>query len=161
MAHIALREIEDDDLDAIFEMMRDPRSVASAAFTADDPDDRQAFDAWITRVRATPGADSFVVTANGGFAGTAAVFSVGDDREISFWIARSAQGRGVATEAARLLIAHEAQRPLFARVAAHNAASIAVLTKIGFTEVSRDAAFAPGSGGDVEEIVMTLVPTLE
>ena len=161
MAHIDLRELDDDDLDAVFEMMRDPQSVAAAAFTADDPNDRQAFDRWIERVRSSPDAGVLVVTENGGFAGTAAAFSVEDDREISFWIARHAQGRGVATEAMRLLIAREAERPLFARVAADNAASVAVLTKLGFTEVSRDIAFAPGAGRDVEEIVMTLLPTLE
>ena len=50
---------------------------------------------------------------------------------------------------------------LFARVAAHNSASLAVLTKVGFTEVSRDIEFAPGVGRDREEIVLVLVPTLE
>jgi RimJ/RimL family protein N-acetyltransferase len=67
----------------------------------------------------------------------------------------------VATEALRLLLAREAERPLFARVATHNLASRAVLAKVGFTEVSRDVSFAPGLGRDVEEIVLTLVPTLE
>ena len=55
MGHIELRDLDDDDLDAIFEMMRDPEAVAMAAFTADDPDDRDAFDAWIARERDAPG----------------------------------------------------------------------------------------------------------
>ncbi|TVZ05396.1 hypothetical protein EAS64_12625 [Trebonia kvetii] len=37
MAFIALRPIEDTDLDALFDQMRDPESVAMAAFTAEDP----------------------------------------------------------------------------------------------------------------------------
>ena len=49
MGHIELRDLDDDDLDAIFEMMRDPEAVEMAAFTAADPDDRDAFDAWIAR----------------------------------------------------------------------------------------------------------------
>ena len=49
----------------------------------------------------------------------------------------------------------------FARAAAHNVGSITVLTRLGFTEVSRNVDFAPGLGRDVEEIVFTLVPTLE
>ena len=84
------------------------------------------------------------MTENGGFAGTAAAFTVDGDREVSFWIARHAWGRGVATEALRLLVSREPERPLFARAAAHNAGSIAVLEKGGFTEVSRNVAFAPG-----------------
>lgn len=161
MGHIELRDLDDDDLDAIFEMMRDPAAVAMAAFTAADPDDRAVFDEWIARQRAAPEVATYVVTENGGFAGTAALFSADGDREVTYWIARHAWGRGVATEALRVLVSREPERPLFARVAAHNAASIAVLTKVGFTEVSRDTDFAPGVGREIEEIVMVLVPTLE
>lgn len=159
--HIDLRPIDDDDLDAVFEMMRDREAIAMAAFTASDPDDRAAFDAWIARQRASDDVLSLVVTEDGGFAGTAAAFTVDGDREVSFWIARHAQGRGVATAALRLLISHEPVRPLYARAAAHNAGSIAVLRKVGFTELSRNVDFAPGLGREVEEIVFTLPPALD
>ncbi|GAA1997989.1 GNAT family N-acetyltransferase [Microbacterium ulmi] len=161
MGHIELRRVDDDDLDAIFEMMRDREAIALAAFTADDPDDRVAFDAWIARQRANPDVAYFVVTERGGFAGSIASFAVEGDREVSCWIARHAWGRGVATAALRLLVSREPVRPLFARVAAHNARSIAVLERIGFTEVSRDMAFAPGLGREIEEIVYTLVPAVD
>jgi RimJ/RimL family protein N-acetyltransferase len=159
--HIELRPLDEDDLDAVFEMMRDHDAITMAAFTAADPDDRGAFDAWIARQRNSPDVLCLVVTENGGFAGTAAAFTIDGDREVSYWIARHAWGRGVATEALRHLISREPIRPLFARAAAHNAASIAVLTKVGFTEVSRDIDFAPGLGREVEEIVFTLVPALD
>jgi len=159
--HIDLRPFDDDDLDAVFEMMRDREAVEMAAFTASDPDDRAAFDAWIARQRADDDVLCLVVTEDGGFAGTAAAFTVDGDREVSYWIARHAWGRGVATAALRLLISHEPVRPLFARSAAHNAASIAVLRKVGFTELSRNIDFAPGIGRDTEEIVFTLVPSLD
>lgn len=159
--HIELRALDDDDLDAIFEMMRDREAIAMAAFTAEDPDDRAAFDAWIERQRADENVLSFVVTENGGFAGTIAAFTVDGDREVTYWIARHAWGRGVATAALRLLVSHEPIRPLFARAAAHNAASIAVLEKAGFTEVSRNIDYAPGVGREIDEIVFTLVPALD
>ena len=132
-----------------------------AAFTSEDPDDRDRFDEWIARERAAPEVSLFVVTEDGGFAGTAAAFTVGVDREVSFWLARHAWRRGVATAALRLLVSHEAERPLYARAAAHNAASIAVLTKTGFTEVSRNVDYAPGIGREAEEIVFALVPALD
>lgn len=156
--HIDLRPLDDDDLDAIFAMMRDREAIAMAAFTSENPDDRAAFDAWIARQRGSSDVLSFVVTENGGFAGTVAAFTIEGDREVTYWIARHAWGRGVATEALRLLIEREPTRPLFARVAAHNAGSIAVLKRNGFTEVSRDVDYAPGLGRDVEEIVFTLNP---
>ncbi|MCR2762725.1 GNAT family N-acetyltransferase [Microbacterium sp. zg.B48] len=161
MSHIELRDLDEDDLDAIFEMMRDEAAVEMAAFTAADPNDRDVFDEWIARQRATADVALYVVTEGGGFAGTAALFSADGEREVTYWIARHAWGRGLATEALRRLVSREPERPLFARVAAHNAASVAVLTKVGFTEVSRDIDFAPGLGRDAEEIVLVLVPTLE
>ena len=161
MSHIELRDIDDDDLDAIFEMMRDADAIALAAFTADDPDDREAFDAWIARNRAADGVLYLVVTENGGFAGSIASFTVDGDREVTYWLARHAWGRGIATEAVRLLISREPERPLFARAAAHNIGSIAVLEKNGFTEVSRNTDYAPGLGREIEEIVFTLLPALD
>lgn len=161
MNHIELRALDDDDLDAIFEMMRDRGAIEMAAFTAQDPDDRTSFDSWMARHRADPDVQSFVVTENGGFAGTIAAFTVDGDREVTYWIARHAWGRGVATAALRLLISREPIRPLFARAAAHNTGSIAVLTKVGFTEVSRNVDFAPGLGREIEEIVFTLLPSLD
>ncbi|UYK39862.1 GNAT family N-acetyltransferase [Microbacterium terricola] len=161
MGHIELRDLDEDDLDAVFEMMRDPDAVAMAAFTADDPDDRAAFDAWIEGERSSAGVWLQVVTENGGFAGTAASFTVDGDREVTVWIARNAWRRGVATAALRLLVAHEPERPLYARVAAPNAAAIAVLEREGFTEVSRGPEFAPGLGRDVDELVFALMPALD
>tara|TARA_B000000460_G_scaffold40376_2_gene24748 strand:- start:1563 stop:2039 length:477 start_codon:yes stop_codon:yes gene_type:complete len=158
---VELRDLGDDDLDAVFEMMRTPEAVDMAAFTAADPSDREAFDAWIARERAADGVRMHVVTENGGFAGTAALFTVDGDREVTFWIAHHAWGRGVASEALRLLISREPERPLFARAAASNTASLAVLAKAGFTEVSRTMSFAPALGREVEEITLTLAPVLE
>ena len=54
MAVVALRPVEDGDLDALFEQMRDPEGVRMAAFTPPDPDDRDAFDAHMARVRTSP-----------------------------------------------------------------------------------------------------------
>ncbi len=55
MSVVALRPVEDLDLDALFDQMRDPASVRMAAFTTKDPGDRSAFDAHMARVDARPG----------------------------------------------------------------------------------------------------------
>lgn len=161
MAHVDLRPFDDDDSDAVFDMMRDPDAAAQAAFTADDPSDRGAFDAWLERHRADDRVRMFTVTENGGFAGTAASFTVDGDREVTCWVSRNAQGRGVASAALRLLVAREPERPLYARVAADNAAGIAVLRGNGFSEIRRERSFAPGRGTEVDELVFALPPTLD
>jgi len=161
VGHIELRDVHDDDLDAIFEMMRDPEAVALAAFTAADPDDREAFDAWMSRNLSSPDTSVFVITENSGFAGSISAFTIEGEREVSFWLPRLAWGRGIATEALRQLISREPIRPLFARVAAHNHGSIAVLRNAGFAEVSRNTAYAPGLGRETEEIVFALMPAVD
>ncbi|MGX1702145.1 GNAT family N-acetyltransferase [Microbacterium sp. NPDC055357] len=161
MNHIELRDLDDDDLDAVFTMMSDPEGAALAAFTAEDPEDRAAFDAWIARERAADDVLLAVVTENGGFAGTVAAFTVDGEREVTFWTARHAWGRGVASEALRILVSREPLRPLFARVAAHNAGAVAVLERNGFTEVSRTITRAPALDRDAEEILFVLPPTLD
>ncbi|WP_308492483.1 GNAT family N-acetyltransferase [Microbacterium terrisoli] len=162
MGHIELRDLDDDDADAVFEMMRDREAIAMAAFTAQDPSDRLAFDARMRRLRNDPAVTQYVVTERGGFAGTVGAWTTDDgDREVTYWIARHAWGRGVATEALRLLVSHQATRPLYARVATHNQGSVAVLEKNGFSEVSRSTAFAPGLGRETEEALYALVPTVE
>jgi hypothetical protein len=46
---IALRPVHESDLDLLFDQMRDPDAVWMAAFTPEDPDDRQRFDAHMCR----------------------------------------------------------------------------------------------------------------
>lgn len=54
-------------------------------------------------------------------------------REVGYWIDRAHWGRGVATDALSAFLRLERTRPLYAGVARHNAASMRVLQKCGFT----------------------------
>ncbi len=74
-------------------------------------------------------------------------------RLVGYWITRSHWGRGVASEAVREFVAsHETTRPLYALVAAHNAASTRVLVKCGFRPTGERTT---GDDG-VTEVAMVL-----
>lgn len=156
MPEVTLRPIEDPDLDTLFEFMRDPESVWMAAFTAENPDDRAAFDAHMRKIRANPEATNRVIIADGRLAGSIAAFVMEGDTEITYWIGRSFWGRGVASQAVELLLAEVTTRPLYARAASDNAGSLRVLTKAGFEKVGTDVGYAPARKTEIEETILKL-----
>src|ERR1017187_8393981 len=99
MSAIALRPVEKQDLDAIFEQRRDPESVRMAAFTVDDPNDRGAFDGHMATLMASPEITLRAISHDGRLAGTIASFSVEGTTEVTYWIDRLHWGQGIASRA--------------------------------------------------------------
>lgn len=152
---VVLREVRDSDLPLFFGQMSDPESVRMAAFGPEDPTDRARFDAHWARIRSS---DTLIrtVLADGEVAGHAAVYGPPDEREVTYWVDRAHWGRGIASAALSALVALAPQRPLHARAAADNAASIQVLEKCGFVIVGHDRGFANARGAEIDEVVLTL-----
>jgi len=77
--------------------------------------------------------------------------AVGEVWEIGYWVDKAVQGRGVATEAARALLAWAAARfGVSSFVAGHfqdNPASGRVLEKLGFQRTGEKMMFSQGRGG--------------
>lgn len=155
---ITLRTFTDSDLDPLFVFESDPRAVQMAAFTRADPSDRSAFDAHYERVRSNPSNVLLAIDADEEFVGTVSSFTIDGKREVSYWIAPERWGQGLASQALRAFLAIELTRPLYGRVAEHNAASAKVLARAGFVEVDRDTGFAPGVGSEVIEHIYRLDP---
>lgn len=153
---IALRPLADGDLDELFVWESDPRAVGMAAFTRADPSDRRAFDAHYERVRDNPSNTLLAIEDDGEFVGTIGSYTLEGDREVTYWIAPARWGQGLASQALRAFLAVETTRPLYGRVADHNAGSAKVLARAGFAEVGTDTGFAPGVGADVVEHIYRL-----
>ena len=156
MAGVALRPVEDSDLDALFEQQRDPEAVRMAAFTPPDPNDRSAFDAHMARVLTAPDITHRAVTCDGELVGSIASFPIEGQTEITYWIDRGAWGRGIATRAVALLLDLVPDRPLYARVASDNGGSLRVLHKSGFTDIGTEVSFAPARNTEIEETILRL-----
>ena len=154
---ITLRALTDDDLDALFVWESDPRAVQLAAFTRADPSDRGAFDAHKERIRNDPSATLLAIEDDGEFVGTVGSFTIDGRREVSYWISTERWGQGLATRSLALFLEQvEPTRPIYGRVADHNAGSAKVLARAGFTEVGTESAFAPGIGAEVVEHIYRL-----
>ncbi|XVV08269.1 GNAT family N-acetyltransferase [Actinoplanes sp. CA-131856] len=156
MAEVALRPIEDADLDALFDQMRDPASVRMAAFTAEDPDDRSAFDDHMAKIRARDDVTNRVITLDGRLVGSIAAFVIEGDTEVTYWIDRAHWGQGIAGRALALLLAEVPIRPILARAASDNVASIRVLQRAGFTVTGTDAGYAHARRAEIEETLLRL-----
>jgi len=156
VAEVALRPVDASDLDALFAQMRDPEAVRMAAFTAEDPDDRAAFDVHMAKIRASPGVTRRAVTVDGRLVGSIASFVIEGDTEVTYWIDRAFWGQGIASRALALLLELVPARPLFARVASDNVGSLRVLQKAGFAITGTETAFANGRHADIEETILRL-----
>ncbi|WP_325049637.1 GNAT family N-acetyltransferase [Lentzea atacamensis] len=153
---MTLRELEDSDLDTVFEMMRDPESAWMAAFTAEDPDDREAFDAHMRKIRARTDVTNRVIVGDGRMVGTIACFVMDGDTEITYWVDRSVWGQGVAGRAVALILEEVTVRPLYGRVASDNVGSLRVLTRAGFEKIGTDVGYAPARKAEIEETILRL-----
>lgn len=148
--------MDDGDLPILFAHQRDREAAYMGAFTAKDPDDWQAFLAHWAKVRADPTITNRVILAAGEVAGSIAVHSWFGEPEVTYWIGRDFWGSGIATAALRLFLAEVTTRPLYARAAADNRASIRVLEKCGFVKIGDDRGFANARGAEIDEVVYRL-----
>ena len=153
---VLLRPVRDDDLPAFFAHEQDPQANWMAAFGPKDPTDPAAFEAHWARIRADGRIVNRAVTVDGRLVGRVAAFPVGEQTEVSYWIDAAYWGRGHATAALRALLREVPHRPLHARAAKDNAASLAVLRKCGFVVVGEDSGYAPARCAEVEEYVLEL-----
>ncbi|MEU6556859.1 GNAT family N-acetyltransferase [Streptomyces sp. NPDC046915] len=153
---VVLREVHDSDLPVFYRHTNDPEAVWMAAFTPEDPADRDAFDAHWRKIRSSAGVTARTVLADGDVVGSAAVYGQPGSREVTYWIDRAYWGRGLATAALRGLLAEVPERPLYARAAADNAGSLRVLHKCGFRESARARGYANARGAEIEEVVLLL-----
>jgi RimJ/RimL family protein N-acetyltransferase len=153
---LVLREVEDRDLSVLFEYSTDPDAIRMAAFTPPDPDDRSSFDRRWARLRSDDSTTNRVVEIDGRVVGHIASFDLEGHREVTYWIGREDWGRGLATRALQEFLQLEATRPLHARAASDNAASLRVLTKCGFRIVGEGRGFAHGRNEETDEVVLRL-----
>ena len=153
---VRLRDVADDDLPTFFDQQLDSDANHMAAFTSKDPTDKDAFSVHWKKIRGDDTITLKTVLLGEVVAGYIASFERFGDREVSYWFGRTFWGKGVATRSLLEFLGHVATRPLYARVAKDNVASIRVLEKCGFTVSGDDKGFANARGVEVEELIMEL-----
>ena len=129
-----------------------------AAFTAKEPEDRDAFMAHWTKILGDETITIKTILFDGNVAGS--VLSYEDEEfgkpEVSYWIGKPFWGKSVATRALAAFLLYFKVRPLYARAVKDNIASLRVLEKCGFTRIGEGKGFANARGEVVEEFILRL-----
>lgn len=155
---IVLRDVTERDLPVFFENQLDPVANHMAAFTAKDPADREAFVSKWTRILADDTITKKTILFHERVVGNVVSFVApwSGKREVSYWIGREFWSKGIATKALSHFLRHLTTRPLYARAAKDNIASLRVLDKCGFTITGYEKGFASARGEEIEEVIFEL-----
>ncbi|HEU5369359.1 MAG TPA: GNAT family N-acetyltransferase [Ktedonobacterales bacterium] len=154
---VLLREVIDADLPIFFEQQLDADANYMAAFTARDPADKAAFMAHWARILRDATNTNRTILCDGQVAGPVACYEEEAGRpEVTYWLGKPYWGKGIATAALRALLLQVAARPMYARAAKDNLASLRVLEKCGFTITGEGKGFANARGKEVEEYLLQL-----
>jgi RimJ/RimL family protein N-acetyltransferase len=148
--------VEVGDLATFFQQQLDPAATHMAAFTAEDPADRDAFLARWGRILDDDAITTKTILSEEQVVGHIASFERFGLPEVTYWIGKEYWGRRFATEALSQFLLEVTARPLYARAAKDNVASIRVLQKCGFTISGHDKGYANARGEEIEEVIMEL-----
>jgi RimJ/RimL family protein N-acetyltransferase len=151
---VAIRDVEDDDIELFFAHQLDPEATAMAAFPARD---HAAFTAHWAKIRADETVCQVTILADGRVAGNVGSWERSGRQLVGYWIDRRDWGRGIATKALALFLDRMTVRPVHAYVAVANVGSIRVLQKCGFRQVTLPDGQATATAEDgVEEMLLML-----
>lgn len=131
---VRLRNIEQSDLPRMYEMQIDAESNQLAMTIPRSAD--EFFKHWAV-VLDNQKIIAKAIYVDVTLAGCISCFQVNDVDCVGYWIDKQFWNRGVATQALRLLLLEIETRPLHARVATTNTASLRVLEKCGFEIIDK------------------------
>jgi RimJ/RimL family protein N-acetyltransferase len=154
---VSLREVIASDLEVFFVQQTDPEAVRMVAFTQEGTLDKAAFIARWSEILSQPTVIARTILCDGEVAGNIVSYLLDEDREVGYWLGKAFWGQGIATHALTFFLRDVVTtRPLGARVASDNLASLRVLAKCGFELWGVERSFAEGRGEEIEESLLAL-----
>lgn len=153
ISHIRLRLIVQDDLPRLYEFNLDPEANRLAATI---PRSADAFEAHWEKVLADPNVVVKAISVGNALAGSICCFKLDGYDSVGYWLGQEFWGQGIASRALELLLKEVSIRPLHARVATSNRASLRVLQKCGFVVQCVKISPAEGRFLECEEAFLVL-----
>jgi RimJ/RimL family protein N-acetyltransferase len=126
---ISLRPVVESDLPALYQIQLDPDANRMAAVI---PRSEEAFFAKWKEILQDPNLVSKAIILDDQLVGSISIFQIEGSNHIGYWIATEWWGKGIASRAVAMILDQVSLRPIHARVAKHNVASLRILEKHGF-----------------------------
>ncbi len=150
---VIVRPVLASDLPIFFAQQLDPIANRMAVV---NPRDQESFDDHWRKVLSATSVVTRTIVADGEVVGSVSCFPMEGLDSVGYWIAREHWGKGIASRAVALLLEEVPQRPLHARAARTNIASIRVLTKNGFAITGYQHSPATERFPECEEAILVL-----
>jgi len=151
----SLRPVEKADVPHFFDQARDQEAVRMAMPAHAAANWSEFSKKWDHSLSG----DDFLcrsVICGSDVAGYLAKFTQMEVPSVSYWFGRKFWGQGLARRSLQQFLALIDTRPLYARVASSNAASLSVLTLNGFHQIETASYFSDFCGQYVSEAVLRL-----
>lgn len=154
--NITLRKSIETDLEVFYKNQADIEAIFMAAFTSEDPYDKEAYLKKWTRLMSVDSVNMQTILVEDVVVGCVVKFVMGGDSDITYALDKKFWGKGITTEAVKKFLKVETNRPLFGRVVNDNYGSQKVLEKNGFIKIGTNTDFANGRGKEIEEYIYKL-----
>jgi RimJ/RimL family protein N-acetyltransferase len=153
---VALRDVTLADVQVFYEFMQNKEQQVQAAFVAKDPSDVEYHNSHWNKILGDETLQMLSIEVDGQLVGNVGAYPMGGVLQLTYWIGKSFEGMGYATKAVQVFLARESSRPIEARCAFDNSASIKVLVKNGFAQVGTDLYFSNAREAEIEELIFQL-----
>ncbi|MDO6618002.1 MULTISPECIES: GNAT family N-acetyltransferase [unclassified Shewanella] len=128
--HLQLRNVLATDLEHLYQFQADPQANEMADFPARD---RNAFfEHWQSNILSHADITAKAIIVDNDIVGSVVLWQSEQQWLLGYWLGRDYWGQGIGTNALRVFLAEQTQRPIFAEVTQDNLGSIKVLISNGF-----------------------------
>ncbi len=153
---ISLRNSTVADLEVFFHNQTDEEANFMAAFTSEDPNNKNAYIKKWTRLLTVDSVHMQSILLDHVVVGCVVKFVMGGDSDITYALNKALWGKGITSKAVKLFLEIERTRPLYGRVANDNYGSQHILEKTGFKKIGKNTDFANARGKEIEEYIYRL-----
>lgn len=153
---VSLRPSIESDLEVFFINQADEEANQMAAFTSENPLDKEAYFTKWKRLMNDDSIHMQTIILDEMVVGCVVKFVIEGDAEITYATAKEYWNQGITTQAVKQFLQLEKARPLHGRVAYDNIGSQRILEKAGFEKDRKEKGYANARGKEIEEFVYIL-----